>query len=45
MSEPVLQLSDLRRVYHTKAGELEVLKGADLTVMPGEIVALIGPSG
>lgn len=42
---PVLRLSGLRRIYTTKAGSLEVIKGVDLTIMPGEIVALIGPSG
>ncbi|GBF58424.1 lipoprotein-releasing system ATP-binding protein LolD [Candidatus Phycosocius bacilliformis] len=42
---PVLRLTQLRRAYHTRAGELEVLKGVDLVVNPGEIVALIGPSG
>jgi lipoprotein-releasing system ATP-binding protein len=45
MSEPVLRLTGLRRIYTTKAGSLEVVKGVDLTIMPGEIVALIGPSG
>ncbi len=45
MSEPVLVLRDLRRTYQTGTGPLEVLKGADLTVAPGEIVGLIGPSG
>jgi lipoprotein-releasing system ATP-binding protein len=42
---PVLRLTGLRRIYTTKAGSLEVIKGVDLTIMPGEIVALIGPSG
>lgn len=44
-SRPVLRLTGLRRIYTTKAGSLEVIKGVDLTIMPGEIVALIGPSG
>ena len=45
MSEPVLVLRDLCRTYQTGQGPLEVLKGANLTVVPGEIVGLIGPSG
>jgi lipoprotein-releasing system ATP-binding protein len=45
MSSPVLRLTGLRRIYTTKAGSLEVVKGVDLAIMPGEIVALIGPSG
>ena len=45
MSEPVLAISGLRRVYATGQGPLEVLKGADLTVAAGEIVGLVGPSG
>jgi lipoprotein-releasing system ATP-binding protein len=45
MSDPVLELSGVKRVYRTGEGELEVLKGVDLSVYPGEIVGLIGPSG
>jgi lipoprotein-releasing system ATP-binding protein len=45
MSDPVLSIRGLRRTYVTGAGSLEVLKGADLDVFPGEIVGLIGPSG
>jgi lipoprotein-releasing system ATP-binding protein len=45
MSEPVLAIAGLRRVYPTGQGPLEVLKGADLTVSAGEIVGLVGPSG
>jgi lipoprotein-releasing system ATP-binding protein len=45
MSEPVLVIRDLRRTYVTGEGQLEVLKGADVTVSPGEVVGLIGPSG
>jgi len=45
MSEPVLSIRGLERSYVTGAGSLTVLRGADLDVMPGEIVGLIGPSG
>ena len=44
-SEAVLQIRHLRRTYETGQGTIEVLKGANLTVVPGEIVGLIGPSG
>ena len=45
MSEPVIQLRGVRRDYLTGPRVLEVLKGVDLDVYPGEIVGLIGPSG
>jgi lipoprotein-releasing system ATP-binding protein len=45
MSEPVLSIRGLERSYVTGAGPLTVLRGADLDIMPGEIVGLIGPSG
>ena len=44
MSDP-LALRDVRRVYRTEAGELPVLRGAELTLHGGEIVALVAPSG
>jgi len=46
MSEPAaLTLSGLSRTYYSAGKPLEVLKGVDLEVRPGEIVGLIGPSG
>ena len=45
MSEPVLSLRGLTRTYPSGDRKLQVLKGADLDVRPGEIVGLIGPSG
>jgi len=45
MSEPVLAIRGLRRDYVTGERTLEVLKGVDLEVRPGELVGLIGPSG
>ena len=47
MSEfyPRLQLSNVARSFRTEAGELPVLRGADLEIHAGEIVALVAPSG
>ena len=44
MSDPLV-LRDVRRIYRTEAGELPVLRGVDLTLHAGEIVALVAPSG
>jgi lipoprotein-releasing system ATP-binding protein len=45
MSEVILEVSGLRRVYVTGGRSLEVLRGADLAVRAGEMVGLVGPSG
>jgi lipoprotein-releasing system ATP-binding protein len=45
MSEAVLSLRGVARTYRTGEGALEVLRGVDLDVFPGEVVGLIGPSG
>ena len=45
MSEPVLALHGVERVYHTGAEKLAVLRGADLVLAPGELVGLVAPSG
>jgi lipoprotein-releasing system ATP-binding protein len=45
MSEPVLELCAIERTYVTEADTLPILKGASLTLQPGEIVGLVGPSG
>ena len=42
---PPLELRDVRRIYRTEAGELPVLRGANLTLHAGEIVAMAAPSG
>jgi lipoprotein-releasing system ATP-binding protein len=44
MSDP-LELRDVHRTYKTEADELRVLRGIDLTLRAGEIVALVAPSG
>ncbi len=45
MNDPILSLRGLERSYPSGGRTLEVLKGVDLDVFPGELVGLIGPSG
>ena len=46
MNNPTLQVSDLTKTYNKGLpGEVRVLQGASLSVQPGEVVALVAPSG
>jgi lipoprotein-releasing system ATP-binding protein len=42
---PALELIDVQHSYHQGSTELRILEGVNLTVMPGQSVALIAPSG
>ena len=42
---PILSVRGLVRTYQSGESILEVLRGADIDVFPGEMVGLIGPSG
>jgi len=42
---PVIEMRDVRLTLASRAGRVEILKGADLTVGRGETVGVVGPSG
>jgi len=41
----VLELKDLRKIYHKGDTEVVALDGLSMTVEPGEFLAIVGPSG
>ncbi|MDY6407324.1 MAG: ABC transporter ATP-binding protein [Pseudomonadota bacterium] len=45
MNNPVLELQKIERTYGRGETALKVLRGIDLKIKAGEVVALVGPSG
>jgi len=45
VSHAMLRLSDIRKTYQLGPVEIEVLKGVNLTVEPGEMISVVGTSG
>lgn len=45
MTQPVLEVRDLRTYFDLHGGAIEVVRGIDLSVAPGEMLGLIGESG
>jgi putative ABC transport system ATP-binding protein len=41
----LIELKGIRKVYDTGAIKVEALRGVDLTVAGGEMIAIVGPSG
>lgn len=42
---PILSAKDVSKTYRSGALEVQALRGVDLTVEPGELVIVMGPSG
>ena len=45
MPAPLIALEDVHLTLNSRAGPVEILRGVDLTVAPGEALGIVGPSG
>jgi putative ABC transport system ATP-binding protein len=45
MSEPIIEIRGLRKVYRVGKVDVPALRGVDLDVAAGEFLAIVGPSG
>jgi lipoprotein-releasing system ATP-binding protein len=45
MSEPLVRVNGLHKSFQTGDGTIEVLRGIDFEMQPGECVAIVGSSG
>lgn len=45
MSRPIVELKDVRKIYHLGPVDVAALSGVDMTIVEGEYVAIMGPSG
>ncbi len=45
MTSTTVSLKDVHLTLPSRAGNVDILRGVDLTVMPGEALGIVGPSG
>jgi putative ABC transport system ATP-binding protein len=45
MTTAIIDMQTIKKIYDTGKVKVEALKGINLTVQPGEFVAIVGPSG
>jgi putative ABC transport system ATP-binding protein len=45
MNDALVNLENVQKTFHTKAGPFTALRGVDLRIQSGEFVAIVGPSG
>lgn len=44
-TEPVIDISDVKKIYKVGSVEIHALRGVDLTIQPGELCCIVGRSG
>jgi putative ABC transport system ATP-binding protein len=43
--QPIIQTRNVKKTYKVGSVDIQALRGVDLSIMPGEMVSIIGPSG
>jgi putative ABC transport system ATP-binding protein len=43
--DPVIRIAGVKKIYKMGSNEVAALRGVDLTVMPGEMISIMGASG
>ena len=41
----ILEIKDLRKIYHSQSGEIEAIRSFSFFLKDGEFVGIVGPSG
>lgn len=44
-AQPIIQTRNVKKTYRVGSVDIQALRGVDLSIMPGEMVSIIGPSG
>ena len=45
MSEPIISIRDLKKIYHVGEVDVNALRGVDLDIKRGEFMCIVGHSG